>query len=584
MSVAALLQAAVQHHQRGDMESAEALYNSILRQQPTHPDALHLLGLIAHTRGDGERASALIRRAIRANHRVAAYHGNLGSILMMRGDLAHAKAALDRALALDPRFADAWSNLASLHSRQENWRASADCYRRFLALSPPRRGAALALMALNLASIAAWDELEPVVAEMKALARSPLPDPVPPFPFLCQETSAEEQLACARKQSAMIDQQMAPVRAALRLAPPPVPIDGRLVVGYLSNDYRQHATTSLIAELLELHDRARVKVVGISYGPGDGSPMRRRIEAACDRFIDVTSLPPADAARAIAAEGVHVLVDLKGYTADARPELLALRPAPLQVHYLGFPATIAAPFIDWQIVDDIIAPPGSEAQYGERLYRLPRCYQVNDRRRPLPDGTATRAGHGLPSEGAVFCCFNHPYKITRAVFGAWMRILARVPGSVLWILEGDEALRRHAAAAGIDPARLVFAPRLPPEPHLARHAVADLFLDTLPVNAHTTASDALWAGLPVLTCAGTTVASRVAASLLHAVGLDELVAADRDDYVDKAVALAGDAPRRTALKAHLEAQRHTSPLFDTPGMARDLEAAYAALWREHAAP
>jgi predicted O-linked N-acetylglucosamine transferase (SPINDLY family) len=581
MSAAALLQAAVQHHQRGDLDTAETLYQRILQQQPNHPDALHLSGLIAHARGDGERATNLIRRAIRINERVAAYHGNLGSVLMMSGHLGKAKAALERALALDPGFADGWSNLASLHSRRENWRASADCYKRFLALSPPRRGAALALMALNLASIAAWDELEPVVAEMKALARSPLPDPIPPFPFLCQDSSAEEQLACARKQSAMIDQQMAPIRAALRFPPPPAPGDGRLVVGYLSNDYRQHATTSLIAELLELHDRARVKVVGISYGPSDGSAMRRRVEAACDRFMEVTALPPPEAARAIAAEGVHVLVDLKGYTADARPEILALRPAPVQVHYLGFPATIAAPFIDWQIVDGIIAPPGSEAAYGERLYRLPRCYQVNDRRRPLPDGSATRTGHRLPAEGMVFCGFNHPYKITRAVFGAWMRILGRVPGSVLWILEGDEALRRHAEAAGIDPGRLVFAPRLPPEPHMARHALADLFLDTLPVNAHTTASDALWAGLPVVTCAGTTFASRVAASLLHAVGLDELVAADLDDYVDKAVALAGDATRRAALKAHLEAQRHLSPLFDTPGMARDLEAAYAALWQEH---
>ena len=275
-------------------------------------------------------------------------------------------------------------------------------------------------------------------------------------------------------------------------------------------------------------------------------------------------------------------MDLKGYTSDARPEILALRPAPVQVHYLGFPATMAAPFIDWLVVDDIVAPPGSDSLYGERLYRLPRCYQVNDRQRPLPDGTATRAEHGLPADGVVFCCFNHPYKITRAMFGTWMRILARVPDSVLWILEGDEALRRHAAAAGIDPGRLVFARRLPPDRHMSRHILADLFLDTLPYNAHTTASDALWAGLPVLTCAGTSFASRVAASLLHAVGLDELVAATLDEYVEMAVSLAGDPGRRAALTAHLAAQRKSSALFDTPGMARDLETAYAAMWQEHA--
>jgi protein O-GlcNAc transferase len=339
----------------------------------------------------------------------------------------------------------------------------------------------------------------------------------------------------------------------------------------------------LAAGLFELHDRSGFEVVAVSYGEDDGSPMRRRLEHAFERFLDVRARSDAQAAALLREMEIDIAVDLKGFTAGARPGILAQRPAPLQASYLGFPGTLGVPFIDYLIADRIVVPESEQACYAEKLVYLPECYQVNDASRAVAERTPAREEAGLPARGLVFCCFNNNYKILPETFACWMRLLREVPGSVLWLLKDSDAARanleREARDAGIDPARLVFAARLPHAEHLARHRLADLFLDTLPYNAHTTASDALWAGLPVLTCTGTSFAGRVAASLLHAVGLPELVTRTRTDYEQLALALARDPQRLESLKEKLERNRKTAVLFDTARFARALETAYRTMWQ-----
>jgi len=400
-----------------------------------------------------------------------------------------------------------------------------------------------------------------------------------PASFLTHSESPTEQLLCARIYAA--DHLV----VSERVSPMPRPaVPGRIRVAYVSADFQAHPTAFLAAGLFEQHDRARFEVIGVSYGRDDGSPMRRRLERAFDRFIDVTEATDLDIAQRIAALGADVAVDLKGHTLGGRPRIFAYRAAPLQVSFLAYPGTMGVEFLDYLVADRHLIPPGSRAAYAERIIYMPDSYQVNDSsrvRRPPPG----RSEAGLPERGSVFACFNALYKVTPTVFGAWMEILRAVPGSVLWLLEGGPAavrnLRREARARGVDGERLVFAPALEPERHWARIALADLFLDTLPYNAHTTASDALWAGVPVLTVAGETFAARVATSLLHAVGLGALSVASHAEYVRLAVELALDPARLARLRAHLEQVRPRAALFDTARYCRHLEDAYTGICARH---
>jgi predicted O-linked N-acetylglucosamine transferase (SPINDLY family) len=351
----------------------------------------------------------------------------------------------------------------------------------------------------------------------------------------------------------------------------------RIRIGYFSADFRSHATSYLLAELLELHDRERFEVSAFSFGPSSPDPMRQRVESACDRFVDVRGSSDQEVAELARKMEIDIAIDLMGFTHLCRPGIFALRAAPVQVSYLGYPGTMGVPYMDYLIADSTVIPEGDEAGYQEKIIRLPDCYQVNDRKRSIADGAFAREDLGLPREGFVFCCFNNSCKITPRAFDVWMRILERVEGSVLWLLEDNAAasrnLRQEAERRHLSANRLVFAERMPAPAHLARHRAADLFLDTFPYNAHTTASDALWAGLPLLTCLGNTFAGRVAASLLTAVNLPELVAATPKEYEEKAVELAADPRRIDELKSRLVEQRSTATLFDTPRFARYLEAA-----------
>jgi predicted O-linked N-acetylglucosamine transferase (SPINDLY family) len=353
-------------------------------------------------------------------------------------------------------------------------------------------------------------------------------------------------------------------------------------IAYLSADFHQHATAHLIAELFERHDRSRFEIIGVSFGVDDKSEMRKRLVAAFDQFHDVFRKSDEAVAKLIHDLQIDIAIDLKGYTQDFRFGILAYRPAPIQASYLGFPGTIGAEFIDYIIADRIVAPFEHQAFYTEKIIHLPDCYQVNDTKRKIAERTPTRQEAGLPEKGFVFCCFNNNWKITPDVFSVWMRLLHAIEGSVLWLLSDNKVaernLRMEAQACGIDPARLVFASRLLLEDHLARHRVADLFLDTLPCNAHTTASDALWAGLPVVTRLGGSFAGRVAASLLNAIGLPELVTYSIEDYEMLALRLANNPWLLEGYRSQLTKNRLTHPLFDTDRFRRHIEAAYLQMW------
>lgn len=357
--------------------------------------------------------------------------------------------------------------------------------------------------------------------------------------------------------------------------------DGRLRVGYLSDDFQEHATAYLIAAVLERHDRDSFEVFAYSTGIDDGGPMRRRLTAGLEHFVDIRSLGHVEAARRIREDDIDILIDLKGYTKNARLEILALRPSPVQVTWLGFPGGLGAPFIDYLIADSVVVPPWHIAHYDESIAYLPDAYAPVDDARvvaPIP----TRKEVGLPNEGFVFCCFNDPYKITPEIFDCWCGLLQDTPGSVLWLYARTEAARsnllREAQARGIAPNRIVFASKLPQSEHLARLVLADLFLDTAPVNAHTTASDALWMGVPVLTCVGDTFASRVAASLLTFAGMPDMIAATLDDYRSRALELAADPISIAGLKTRLAAAREDAPFFDVDRFTLNLEALLLRIW------
>lgn len=489
---------------------------------------------------------------------------------------AGAVTAFQQAVKLDPDLADGHYNLAitcKLMGRFEEARAA---FERSISCVPDSLVHRAELANLKRMTCT-WDGLVEEEADCLAMLRKAPQQLVPPFQLLPMASTRADQLAAARSFS-----QRVVVPEALRFRSHRTSeAGGRIRVGYLSADFFEHATAMLLVEVLEQTDRERFELFGYCHSPDDGSEIRRRIAAAFDRFVRIDGMSQLEAARTIHADGIDILVDLKGYTRNARTEILAYRPAPVQVNFLGYPGSMGADFIDYVLADPVVAPMAHQEHYSERIVHLPHCYQPNDRQRRIADTAATRAAFGLPEDAFVFCSFNNIYKVGPELFDVWMRLLARVPGSVLWMLVNDEAsrvnLRREAAARGIDPARLVFAAHMPIAEHLERHRLADLFIDTVPCNAHTTASDALWAGLPVLTCMGETFAGRVAASLLAAMDLEELIAGDLGDYERMALAFAEDRGRLEPIRRKIAAGRETSPLFDSLRYTRNLERAYETM-------
>jgi len=434
-------------------------------------------------------------------------------------------------------------------------------------------------------SMCEWDDFAEDAKSLERLLDAGGSGALPPFLLLSQPgVGAGDQRRCSelwtrdRRATAATERRSLDFRF-------PAAGEKKIKIGYLSNDFHDHATALLLIETLEAHDRDRFSVNAYSYGADDGKAMRRRLVGAFDSFVDISGLSDGEAARAIHRDEVDILIDLKGFTANARSGILMLRPAPLQVNYLGYPGTLGAELCDYIITDDYVTPPASAADYSESFAYMPHSYQPRGRAGPIGP-KPTRGSMGLPEQGVVFCCFNQAYKFTPEMFDLWCRLLDAAPGSVLWLLAAPSAegnLRNEAWKRGVNGNRLVFAPDLAQGAHLARLQLADLVLDTAPYNAHTTASDALWAGVPIVTCSGSTFPSRVAGSLLRAVGLSELIAVDFDDYFDLAYRLATDPAGLAEIKAKLARNRPTAALFDVAAYTRDLEGLYQSMWKRRSA-
>jgi protein O-GlcNAc transferase len=568
---------------QGRSEEAVAAHQRTIALMPSSAEAYGHLGVTLQTLGRWNEAAAAYRQAIALAPDFMEAHSNLGVLLQAMGKPAEAIPAYRAALALNPRYANAHYNLGNALKELDRLEEAIHAYRQAIACDGELAAARFQLCNVR-RHACDWRGLEQEEADCLSSLRGQ-GHPVSPFPVLVMSADPALHLEHARRWARRLA--TLPHKRSGRPAAHPAPSDGRMRIGYLSCDFHRHATGSLIAELLERHDRSRFDVIGYCFSPEDGSDMRRRLVAAFDSFVDVRALSHADAARRIHTDRIDILVDLKGYTKDARSEILAHRPAPVQVNYLGYPGTMGADFIDYIIADRFVAPMQDQAHYAERIVQLPDSYQPNDSRRRIAERAPSRAECGLPEEGFVFCSFNGAYKITQTVFGIWMRLLQAVPGSVLWQLDTDTLaksnLRREALSYGVDPERIVFAPKLRMEEHLARQRLGDLFLDTLPVNAHTTASDALWAGLPVVTCAGDAFIGRVAGSLLHAMGLPELVTHTLADYEALALSLATNPGALADVRARLARNRLAVPLFDIARYARNIEAAYVHMARLSAA-
>jgi predicted O-linked N-acetylglucosamine transferase (SPINDLY family) len=563
------------HNNRGNalkdlglQHEALASYDAVIRLQPGIAVAHFNRGNVLRTLRRLEEAVASYAAALRLNPQFADACNNRGFALQELGRLEEAVASYDQALKLKPDFAAAFSNRGSALQELRRPIEAIASYATALRLKPDF-GAALVQMLHQKAMICDWTP-PPRRIELGRLDIAAAP--IPPTQVLAIADDPPLQLEVAKAWARTLSPAGGP--AALRPSAP----GEKLRIGYFSADFYDHATMFLMARLFEVHDRGRFEVHAFSYGPDRQDTMQRRLTAAVDRFHDVRNLGDPEVAELARRQAIDVAVDLKGYTLGTRPGIFANRAAPVQINYLGYPGSMGADFIDYIVADPVVVPPDRRQSYSEKVITLPGSYQVNDDRRAIASRTFTRAELGLPERGFVFCCFNNNYKISPAEFAIWMRLLGKVEGSVLWLFEGDALVKanlaREAETRGVDPGRLVFAAKMPNAEHLARQACADLFLDTFNYNAHTTASDALWAGLPVVTKAGNSFAARVAASLLMAVGLPELVTSSPEAYERLALELATDPDRLAAIKAKLAANRLTTPLFDSERFARHIERAY----------
>lgn len=560
----------VVRQQRERWADALADYDRAIALRPGYAEVHCNRGVVLQRTERLHDALAACDRAIELRDGYAEAYSNRGLVLLRQRRLAEALTSFDQAIGLKNDFANAYANRGHVLRDLKQWAAAIESYDRAAALGSDSTGL-LGIRCHARLQICDWTSFEEGLEEIAAEIERGLPAS-PPFHLLVASDSPPLQRRGAEAWARVEN----PQRTALP-AIAPRSRSTKLKVGYFSADFRNHPTSYLITELLELHDRERYETTAFSFGPGSADPMRQRVEAACDRFLDVRAKSDQDVAELARHLEIDVAVDLMGFTNFCRPGIFGLRAAPVQVSYLGFPGTMGVPYMDYLVADRIVIPKDGEAGYQEKIIRLPDSYQVNDRKRSVADQAFTRAELGLPRTGFVFCCFNNSVKITPRAFNGWMRILQRVPGSVLWLLEDNVAasrnLRQEAERRHVPADRLVFGERLPAPQHLARHRLADLFLDTWPYNAHTTASDALWVGLPVLTWSGTTFAGRVAASLLSAVDLPELIAATPDEYEEKAVQLAADPVRLAEIRSRLVTQRLGLPLFDTPRFVRHWETA-----------
>ena len=607
-------------HAMGDAEAALGSYAQAVRLRPDYLEAHFNCGLLEMERGLYFQSLEHLGRALSVNPDVAEVYNCIGLCLKRLGRHGDAIANLKKAVQITPAYFEALNNLAVELMADGQFEAAVECskqalvlrpaegrahynfgnalkackrfseaissFRKALELDPGMQPARLDL-AHTLQTVCDWRDpdysLQGTAQHIERILKQGIDIDIDLFNALSLPLTGSSLLQLARRYSdGILDRArgIAPVQTAFKISK-----QDRLRIGYLSPKYHNHPGAHLMGGLFNAHDRSRVEVFAYSLGRDDGSIYRRRIEREAEHFVDLRAMSLQECVERIRADDIHILVDLAGYSTDARPEIFALRVAPVQVNYLGFPGTLGADYYDYIITDRIITPPEEQAAFAETFAYLPYCYQINDDRYGPAEQPPPRSSCELPEGAFVFCCFNNNYKIDALVFDAWMRILKSVPGSVLWLLRGSKEqtdnLRREARAHGLAATRLVFAEPLPKPQHLARHCHADLFLDTLHYNAHTTGSDALRMGVPMLTVRGQTFASRVGASLLTAVDLDDLIMNGLDSYIATAVDLAVNPSRLTAVRKRLsDGLLHTS-LLDNPRFAADLEHLYEAMWTNY---
>jgi protein O-GlcNAc transferase len=550
------------------LSHALALRPDFLPALDARSELLNDLGRFGDSLADADRAVV-----VDPGHALA--HSNRGNALYAIGRLEEALAALDRALTLDPGLIKAVCNRGSVNRNMGRLEDALADFERVLAVQPMFGQAASERFYLR-ASLCDWRER---AVEVRDLARRVRTDQLLiPWDVIVALDDPEIQLRAARRYAGSAGAGSAERAAAGRTAD-----HARLRIAYLSPDFRDHPTGHQTVELFERHDKARFETFGICLQSVPDHPTRLRLKGAFDHFEEAGMRSDAEVARLLAELEIDIAVDLAGYVGMGRTKALTSHPAPIAVNYFGYPGTLGANYIDYIIADRHVAPPGCEEFYAERIARLPDCYYPANTTTQI-GATPSRAETGLP-EGFVFCSFNNTYKFTPEIFDIWMRLLLGVEGSVLWLFAENEAARRNlrseAEARGVTGERLCFADRVERERHLARMRLADLFLDTLPCNAHTTASDALWMGLPIVTCMGRSFAARVAGSMLHAIGLEELITVDLAQYEAVALDLARSPQRLAALRDKLAGNRATTPLFDTPRLCRNIESAYATMWEIH---
>lgn len=559
--------------QRG--EEAVTCFRNALRLRPRYADAYYSLGVVLQALNRNEEAVAGYQATIELRPDFAEAHENMGIVLRKLGDNESALASFRRALALRPGNAATHVQAAITLGKLKRYPESNAAFATALKLDPTLADAHGQKL-FQAAVMCDWGAL---AAERDAIATlGTKGQAVRPFVMLPLEDRPDRHRIRAERFAAGFE-------ASGTVIAPPLRQPGRIRIGYFSAVFHNHPVMHLLGKLLEAHDRSRFELHAYSYGAPANDAERKRAQAAMEIFHDVHGLEGTEIAERARKDGIDIAIDLMGYTENALTEIFANRAAPIQINYLGYPGTMGGPFMDYLIADRVLVPEGHEGFYSEKIIHLPASFMPSDDGREISDRAIARTEMGLPEQGLVFCCFNNSYKIGPEEFAIWMRLMRQVEGSVLW-LSGTNSfamgnLRNAAKAAGIDPARVIFSERLPMGEHLARHRLADLFLDTFHYNAHSTASDALWTGLPVITKAGRGFPARVGASLLHAAGLSELVTDSTEAYEKLALDLAIDSARLRSLKTKLAGLRSTAPLFDTKRYARHLEDGFAQAYRRY---
>jgi len=557
--------------ERNNFEGALAAYGKMFEVNPDSPAALTNMAAALFRLRRLEEAESLLLHTLRVKPGYTTALNILGGCYKDTKRLLQAVAAYRQCVALDPSYIIAWGNLGKCYLDIQFYNEAVAAHEKVLALDP-NNAESLGWLTHLLHYTCKWDQSVSLRQRFEAALRAGASID----PFIVAVHAPDELLENTRRWAKSQYPRAVPYDAS-RSLPADARKDGKLRIGYLSSDLHRHATTSLISELFEQHDRSRFEIYAYSHGVNDGGGERQRVAESVDCFRDIAAMNDASASELIRKDGIDILVDLKGYTNAHRLGIAAHRPAPVQMHYLGFPGTIGADFIDYFISDPVTSPPCSDGLFHESLIRLPHSYQINDRKRPLP-APKPRSYYELPEEGLVFCDFNSVYKIMPEVFAVWMRVLKAAPGSVMWFFITNVFtvmnLRSAAVEHGVDPKRLIFGGEMNLAEHLSRYQHVDLCLDVTPCSGHTTASDALWCGVPVVAITGKSFAGRVAAGLLSAVGLPELTTDNLEDYEALILKLANDPKKLAELKAYLQNGRMQFPLFDSEATTRAIEAAY----------